>query len=59
MVVFAFLDELKANTDEKEFQEVLMMVDQDIKFNRIGFGKCTSPSEYIEICERCLIAYRG
>lgn len=57
-MVFAFLDELKANTNEKEFKDVLKMADEDIKFNRVRFGICTSQEDYIEICERCLTAYR-
>lgn len=49
-MVFAFLKKISASTTEKEFREILKITEQDIKFNRVGFDKCTSPSEFIKIC---------
>lgn len=56
-MVFAFLKELQANTKEEDFQSILEMTEQDIKFNRVMFGKCTSPKEFIAICNRCYLLY--
>ncbi|AOR24326.1 hypothetical protein [Clostridium taeniosporum] len=52
-MVFQFLKQLKANVTEEEFKEILEATDQDIKFNRIGFGKKTNSRTYIKICTRC------
>lgn len=54
-MVIKFLNALKSKTTKGEFKEILAMVDQDVKFNRVSFGKCTSPKEFINVCN---IAYR-
>lgn len=50
-VVKEFLDKLRANTTREEFKEILKATEDDIKFNRVGFKKCTSQKEFISICE--------
>lgn len=52
-MVFKFLTWLKVNVTEEQFKDILEAADQDIKFNRVGFGKTTKPLEYIQICTRC------
>lgn len=52
-MVFKFLTWLKNNVTEEQFKDILSMADQDIKFNRAGFGKTTKPIEYVRICTRC------
>lgn len=52
-MVFKFLTWLKANVTDEEFKEILEAADQDIKFNRVSFGKTTNPLEYVRICTRC------
>lgn len=52
-MVFKFLRWLKANVTEEQFKDILAATDQDIKFNRVGFGKRTNPITYIDICIRC------
>ena len=52
-MVFKFLTWLKANVTEEEFKDILEATDQDIKLNRVGFGKTTKPLEYVRICTRC------
>ncbi|CAI3208556.1 hypothetical protein [Clostridium neonatale] len=52
-MVFKFLTLLKSYVTEEQFKEILIMADQDIKFNRVGFGKTTKPLEYLRICTRC------
>lgn len=54
-MVFKFLRWLKANVTDDQFKDILAATDQDIKFNRVGFGKRTSPSTYIKICTSCAI----
>lgn len=51
--VFEFLSELKKQVTEDEFKLILAVTDQDIKFNRIQFGKVTKPHDYIVICSLC------
>ncbi|BDR83492.1 Uncharacterised protein [Clostridium tetani] len=41
-----------------EFKEVMDIVTDDIKFNRINFGKRTNKIELIEIAERSLYTLR-
>lgn len=38
--------------------ELSKAVIQDIKFNRIGFNKCTSLKDLLTIAERCNIVLR-
>lgn len=52
-MVYKFLRWLKANVTEEQFKDILTATDQDIKFNRIGFGKITRPKKFIEICTSC------
>lgn len=52
-MVFKFLRNLKAEVGENNFKDILAATDQDIKFNRVGFGKTTSPKKFIEICTGC------
>lgn len=46
---YLFLDLLRSQTTEDEFKEILKETDNDIKFNRIRFGKTTNLKEYIRI----------
>ncbi|AQR95522.1 hypothetical protein [Clostridium saccharoperbutylacetonicum] len=52
-MVFNFLKWLKANVTEEQFKDILAATDQDIKFNRVSFGKRTNPITYINICIMC------
>ena len=52
-MVFKFLTWLKANVSSENFKDILAAADQDIKFNRVSFGKRTSPIKYIDICTKC------
>jgi len=52
-MVFKFLRNLRAETTEEQFKDILAATDQDIKFNRIGFGKTTGSKKFIEICTSC------
>lgn len=51
--VFEFLTELKNQVTDEEFRTILAATDEDIKFNRVGFGKKTAPRQYITICKAC------
>ena len=52
-MVFKFLTSLRSSVTEQQFKEILEAADQDIKFNRVSFGKRTSPIKYIDICTKC------
>lgn len=52
-MVFKFLSNLKKEVGESNFKYILAATDQDIKFNRVGFGKTTGPKKFIEICTGC------
>lgn len=52
-MVFKFLRSLKEEVGIIDFETILIMTEMDIKFNRVGFGKTTSPSKFIEICIDC------
>ncbi|MBE6089868.1 MAG: hypothetical protein E7206_17905 [Clostridium beijerinckii] len=54
-MVFKFLKTLKSEVGEINFKRILSMADQDIKFNRVRFGKRTSPGKYTEIVQICKV----
>ncbi|WP_244832984.1 hypothetical protein [Clostridium sp. BJN0001] len=55
-MVFNFLNELKEKVCKKDFEIILNMATDDIKFNRVKFNKRTSPKEFISICSMCYLA---
>ena len=55
-MAFKFLNELKQKVGNEIFKAILDMADKDIKFNNVKFGKVTSQSEFITICQRCYTA---
>lgn len=57
-MIIKFLKELKASVTEEEFNEILIIAEQDIKFNQIGFNKLTKAKTFIEICINSLILIR-
>lgn len=46
-----YLTELKEGLPAEEFKVFIQDVENDIKVNRVAFGKRTSPKEFINICE--------
>mgnify|MGYP000213492279 CR=1 FL=1 len=56
-MVYEFLISLSKNFTKAEIKEILEATLSDIKFNRILFGKKTSPVEFILICNSCIEAF--
>lgn len=54
-MLFNFFKELKAQTTESEFKEVLKIATQDLMFNQVKFNKITSERKVIEVCMESLI----
>ncbi|NFI04353.1 hypothetical protein FC959_08055 [Clostridium botulinum] len=54
-MVYEFLRELKTKVGEELFINILKDTFDDIKFNRVSFGKTTPPNKFIEICKICTI----
>lgn len=54
-MLFNFFKELKAQTTESEFKEVLRIATQDLMFNQVKFDKRTSERKVIEVCMESLI----
>lgn len=46
-----YLTELKKGLSNKDFIKFIKDVENDIKVNRVAFGKRTSTKEFINICE--------
>lgn len=46
-----YLTEVKESLPEKEFLDFMKDVENDIKVNRVAFGKRTSQDEFKNICE--------
>lgn len=46
-----YLTELKKGLSNKDFIKFMKDVENDIKVNRVAFGKRTSTKEFINICE--------
>lgn len=54
-MLFDFFKELKSQTTEKEFKEVLKIATEDLMFNQVKFDKRTSERKVIEVCMDSLI----
>lgn len=50
-MLLKYLRELKNGLSSKEFSDFMLDVENDIKVNRVAFGKKTSAKEFINICE--------
>lgn len=50
-MLFKYLTELKSSLSESDFKDFIIDVENDIKVNRVAFGKRTSTKEFINICE--------
>ncbi|MEG3041581.1 MAG: hypothetical protein RR891_06220 [Clostridium sp.] len=48
------LKELKETTTKEEFEEVLIIATEDIKFNNVGFKKLTKAEDVMTVCSRSL-----
>lgn len=56
-MIYEFLVSLSKSFTKAEVKEILEATLSDIKFNRILFGKRTSPAEFILICNSCIEAF--
>lgn len=56
-MVYKFLISLSNSFTKAEVKEILEATLSDIKFKRILYGKRTSPSEFILICNSCIEAF--
>lgn len=50
-MLLIYLTELKNSLSDNNFREFMKDVENDIKVNRVSFGKRTSTKEFIKICE--------
>lgn len=48
-MLIKILDELKANNTKENFERIMKVTEDDIKFNRVRFNKRTSVNEFITI----------
>lgn len=48
-----FLNQLKSNVSKNDFNTILNMAADDIRFNMINFNKKVTPEYFITICKRC------
>ncbi|MGL4569581.1 MAG: hypothetical protein ACRCVJ_00780 [Clostridium sp.] len=55
-MAYKILRAFKEEVSEENFKVALEMTTDDIKFNRINFGKVTGPEEFLNIFTRCLSA---
>lgn len=53
-MLLGYLTELKKSLSNEKFYEVLTMVEEDVKFNNLSFGKTTTGLEFGILFERCL-----
>lgn len=47
------LKQLGFSFTDKEFEDVMEMATDDIKFNRVKFGKCTKFGQAVTIVKSC------
>lgn len=50
-MLLKYLTELKESLSKDDFNKFMLDVENDIKVNRVAFGKKTSSKEFINICE--------
>ena len=50
-MLIKYLDELKATNTKENFEKIIKITEEDIKFNRVNFNKRTSASDFIAIAE--------
>ena len=50
-MLLKYLTKLKKNLSDEEFRAFMNDVTNDIKVNRVSFGKRTSQQEFRDICE--------
>lgn len=53
-MLFKYLVEISKKLPKEQFNEVLLMVEEDVKFNRLSFGKTTTGLEFGILFARCL-----
>ncbi|MDM0963529.1 hypothetical protein QTI94_08145 [Clostridium perfringens] len=56
-MIFKEIQNLKSKYSSEVFKEMLKAVEQDIKFNRISFGKKTSQVKFLEILRSTEIVF--
>lgn len=57
-MLFEYLTELKKCLPKEKFEDVLKMVEEVIKFNKVGFNKTTTGLEFAKLCEWCLVCLK-
>ena len=55
-MVYKFLRWLETIVTKEQFKCILNATEQDIKFNRVQFGKVTGSMKFIDICTKCATA---
>lgn len=50
-MLIKYLDELKATNTKENFEKIVKITEEDIKFNRVNFNKRTAVSDFIAIAE--------
>lgn len=53
-MLLGYITEIRKTLSKEQFNEVLLMVEQDVKFNRLNFGKTTTGLEFGILFVRCL-----
>lgn len=52
-MIIKFMSELKKKVGQSLFKEIIIMAEQDIKFNRVSLRKLTTQKDFILICQKC------
>ena len=50
-MLLKYLTEVKNSLSKDDFKLFMLDVERDIKINRVAFGRRTSQTEFINICE--------
>lgn len=57
MLLLEYLTNLKESVPREVFEELILIVESEIKFNRIPLGRKTNCNEFIKICEKIKSSY--
>ena len=52
-MVLEFLSDLKSKVGSDDYEILIAMAREDIKFNMVSFNRKITPGQFIEVCKMC------
>ncbi|MCX0363239.1 hypothetical protein LI063_03550 [Clostridium perfringens] len=55
---YKYIRDLKARHSKEVFEEILLAIDQDLKFNKLRFNKCITNEQFKELINSTECVFR-